>query len=360
MGARSVVVVMPFGGADETERRRAILNFKRLEYLVRNKCNVKSASLDGTPREGDHVVYAVEVAKTAMDNISILALQQIEAADILIALISEPNSNVLYELGYRRARNPTVTVVLVVDSKEIVPIYESSVAHQIWKQVDVMEWIDKIAKEKLPKLSDFAAGIDPALKDAIDMYDSDLARGLENALQEIEDKFVLPETSAVRHLRGIVSAECISFYPCSIVEISFAKRNEFASSEPARVVDFDENFSRLYGYAGKTAAENDDPLTLKKLLGKIQEFCDQSDWDEFMADQVRLTNTVIKGGGFARASVPLRFNKNHPHREYQGTSFLPCVIAQVFDGDLEGRHRMYLLVVYIEIRDTLGLGKPVS
>jgi hypothetical protein len=43
MGARSVAVVMSWGGDDPKERRRAILNFKRLEYLVRNKCKVKSA-----------------------------------------------------------------------------------------------------------------------------------------------------------------------------------------------------------------------------------------------------------------------------------------------------------------------------
>src|SRR5215470_17933660 len=71
MVARSVVVVMPFGGKDRTERRRAILNFKRLEYLVRNKCNVTSASLTG---EADQVTYVVEVAKTEIDDIGKVAL----------------------------------------------------------------------------------------------------------------------------------------------------------------------------------------------------------------------------------------------------------------------------------------------
>ena len=50
MSARSVVVVMPFGGKKQPERRRAILNFKRLEYLVRNKCSVIPASPRSTER----------------------------------------------------------------------------------------------------------------------------------------------------------------------------------------------------------------------------------------------------------------------------------------------------------------------
>ncbi len=72
MPARSVVVVMPFGGKgkDETEkevrRRRAILNFKRVEYLIRSKCKVTAAIMTGGT---ERVAYAVEVARTAMDDI---------------------------------------------------------------------------------------------------------------------------------------------------------------------------------------------------------------------------------------------------------------------------------------------------
>jgi len=107
---------MPFGGRDTTERRRAILNFKRVEYLVRNKCTV--TSVDPTGKQ-NRVLYAVEVAKTAMDDIPERALTQIEAADIVIALVVEPNPNVIYEIAYRRALDGTV--VLVVDNTDISP-----------------------------------------------------------------------------------------------------------------------------------------------------------------------------------------------------------------------------------------------
>ena len=356
MSARSVVVVMPFGGKKQPERRRAILNFKRLEYLVRNKCSVIPAS---PASDTDRVVYAVEVAKTAMDNIPEKALQQIEAADILIALVVEPNPNVIYEVATRRAGE--LPVVLVVDSPDNLPLYVQSLGRQNWKQDDVLARIDVIANDIGRELNDFTVGIPDDLKKAIDTYDGELQEGLEAALQEIEAKFEPHPDEAVQHLRGIVSEKTSSFYPCSIVEIKFSGRNEFADpQEPAIVRDFDDGFSRLYGYVDKKQAEADLPLTLNKLSGRIEKFSDKSHWDEFMQEQVELTTTIIKDYGFARAKVPLRINKEHPREEYRGMSYLPCIIAQVIDGNLNERHKMYLLVVYIELPDTLRPDKSAT
>jgi nucleoside 2-deoxyribosyltransferase len=63
-----------------------------------------------------------------MDKIPENALNQIYNADILIALLSEHNPTVAYELGYRRARERTV--ILMVDSQDDVPIHERAVAYQ--------------------------------------------------------------------------------------------------------------------------------------------------------------------------------------------------------------------------------------
>ena len=209
MIARSVVVVMPFGGGDRTERRRAILNFKRLEYLVCNKCNVTSAS---PAVETDRVGYAVEVAKTATDEIPENVLKQIETADILIALVAERNPNVIYEVAYRRARDRTV--VLVVDSADNLPLYVQSLGRQSWKQDEALERINQIANDSFRELSDFTAGIPPDLKKAIDIYDGELQKGMEGALQEIEATFQPHLNEAVQHLRGIVSDKTSSFYLC--------------------------------------------------------------------------------------------------------------------------------------------------
>jgi hypothetical protein len=344
MSARRVVVVMPFGGRDRIERRRAILNFKRVEYLVRNKCAVTSVDAAG---KQDRVVYAVEVAKTAMDDIPENALRQIEVADIVIALVVEPNPNVIYEVAYRRALDRTV--VLVVDNTDNLPLYLKSLGYQNWKQEKVLEQINNIAKDELWELSDFTVGIPDNLKLALDKYDGELQKGLEEALKEIEE-IDRPEPWHIQALRGVVSHDSITnFYPSSIVEVSFSGDGKADPGQPAVVCDFDDGFSRLYGYADRRQAANNRPLTLAKLVDKIKKFSDPGHWQEFIEEQADLTTAVVQEDGFARATVPLRFNKEHPQREYRETEYLPCVIARAIDGEKTGPHKMYLLVVYIEL-----------
>jgi hypothetical protein len=348
MPKRNVVVVMPFGakGRDDNEkeigRRRAILNFKRIEHLI-GQCKVTAATMTGGTEPID---YDVRVARTTMDDIPDRALQQIEAADVLIALFTEHNPNVIYEVAYRRTRDRTV--VLVVDEVEVLPLYVNSLGRQIWRQAEVLARIDMIAKDLGRDLPSFDVAIPEDLKKVIDDSDSALNSGLQDALFEIE-KTIKPRVSeAVAHLRGIVSDRTVTFYPNSIVEVPFSARGTFDTNRPAIVVEFDETFSHLYGYPNKQAAENDRPLTLAKLLERIETFSDHKDWTLFMKDQTELTK-VLKDYSFARAKEPLRINEQHGRREYRGTSYLPCVIAQVIEGSPDASHSMYLLVTYIEM-----------
>ena len=112
-----------------------------------------------------------------MDEIPRIALEQICRADILIALLSERNQTVAYELGYRRAREQT-PVILIVDSKDDLPVYESAVAYQGWKQDDVLKQIDSIAGSDFPPLADFEVDIPGDLKDVIDAIDDGLVNEL--------------------------------------------------------------------------------------------------------------------------------------------------------------------------------------
>ncbi len=67
---------------------------------------------------------------------------------------------------------------------------------------------------------------------------------------------------------------------------AFSKRGEFVDSKvPAQVLDFDDQFSRLYGYVSHNAAEADRPLILNRLLDRIAEFSDTEDWDKFLEEQ---------------------------------------------------------------------------
>jgi hypothetical protein len=343
MSARKVLVVMPFGGEDAVESRRSILNFKRLEYLIRNKCQVKPAAPQSPT---DCVSYAVEVARTVQEKIPPWALDRIQTADIVVALVAGSNASVIYELAYRRTRGGEL--ILVVDEEKNLPFYERLTGRCSWVQHDVLARIEKIAEDSIPDLPDFSAGIPDTLKTEIDRNDAKLAQDLQNALQAIESRFVPPHITAVQHLRGIVSEETASFYPTSIVEVSYLRHGEFDPDSPAIVLEFDDAFSRLFAYVDKAAANKDRPLTLAKLMAQIEKFSNPEDWKNLMEEQQCLTNTVIKEYGFALPSVPLRFNEKH-RNEFRGKSYLPCLIAQVIEGNKNQPHKMFLLVVYIEL-----------
>jgi hypothetical protein len=337
---------MPFG-TPGAEHRKAILNFRRLKYIIEDKCQVVPI---GSHTTGMRVTYDVEVARTVMGQIPENALAQISNADILIALLSERNPTVTYELGYRRARESETPVILMVDSKDDLPVYESAVAYQSWRQDDVLREIGDIAGKDFPPLNDWIGDIPGALKDVIDAKDDELMNGLQLALQEIENKFEAPSTGAVRELRGMLSAEIIRFYPFSVVKVKFSRRGEFEDPEaPAEVIDFDDSFSRLYGYGGWSAADKDRPLTLDRLLNRLEKFSDADDWAKLLQEQVELTETVIMDFGIARATVPIRINNSHPDHSFKGRSFLPCMVGRVVDGNLDGPHQMYLLIAYIDV-----------
>jgi hypothetical protein len=97
------------------------------------------------------------------------------------------------------------------------------------------------------------------------------------------------------------------------------------------------------------------PLTWQKLKERMQRVMRVGNLDIFEKDQQRLMTTVIREGGEARAEVPIWITNHRSRREYNQTYYLPCVIAHVFVGEKNGPHKMYLLVVYIELPSTLKL-----
>ena len=242
---------------------------------------------------------------------------------------------------------------VVADSTDILPLYVQSLGRLDWKQKEVVDRIDHIAKDTVPELSTFKDRIPEDLKLIIDNHDTPLIGKLQDALQEIERK-IKPHPKALEHMRGIVSEKTENYYPCSIVEMNFSGHKIDDPQNPPIVTDFDDKFSALYRYPSKASMEGDKPWTLKKLMERIEGVVDQPDWDEFMKDQVRLIDNLVNNFD-VKAEIPLRINNNHLNAEYKGKNYLPCVIAKVNDGDQAGPHTMHLLIEYIEIPDTLKL-----
>ena len=66
---------------------------------------------------------------------------------------------------------------------------------------------------------------------------------------------------------------------------------------------------------------------------------------------MKIFETVIKNYGYCRATVPISFNSSHTDIRFRSKSFLPCMTAQVIDGNFNGPHEMYLLIAYIEVQN---------
>ena len=68
-----------------------------------------------------------------------------------------------------------------------------------------------------------------------------------------------------------------------------------------------------------------------------------------MQEQGTLTETVIKNYEPARATVPIRINSSHPYDGFRVSLSFPAWLLEVIDGNLDGPHRMYLLIAYIVV-----------
>lgn len=345
MPARDIIVSMPFGGDDVHAQRRAILNFKRIQYIVETKCEGKvKTAMPGEPHQ--EISYAVNIASTALNQISQDVMARIKDADILIALVNLNNANVTCEVRARREYN--LPVILIGKWPEA-PAYEKDFARiELWNNQTILDQIETLVKSDC-ELDGFDIGIPEPLRSAIDTHDGKLSAALAKALKEAEKKLKPKQDEKVTFLQRMLSEEITNFYPCSIVEFSFSAPYVLNPEKPPIVSDFDELFCLLYGYAGKSQAIEDcngKSFTLEHLTAKIKEYVNEQDWELFILDQERLTKEIIKAK-LAKAKVPLKINDNH--EQFAGKNLLPCVVAQVKDGSSNGEYTLYLLVEYIEV-----------
>ena len=90
-------MVTGFGSGQPQSERQAILDVMRIKYLVENKIDVLP---QGRPA-GRRISYDVNVFRARTGYIPEDGLTHIDTADVLLALITEQNVNVIYELAIR-------------------------------------------------------------------------------------------------------------------------------------------------------------------------------------------------------------------------------------------------------------------
>jgi hypothetical protein len=387
---KRVLVLMPFGGAHfsgeeepgeeqreatRVEQRRAVLEFLRLKYLL------SKISADGP------YAFDVEIAYTLAQDIPAHALAKVSSADMVIAVLTHRNINVMYEVAVRHLLRDEMILMIGGEPDEEVPVYLRDKAYLVSDpNGDVSSTIDFIAKSKSRQFAALAfsdAAPPDSLRQTIDEFGEEEQKRLGAALAElieagprrsplIESRVAPPEpeerspylSNWAEHL----------YYPVTVVKIDW-KRMSFPDTgqyDPSDIAEgpgpviFDANqqfldLVQLNFSSPFTAVKElrEFRLTMSRILNNLKTFMRPADHEEFQKDQIRLTDELIfKNQPCGAARVPIRLNERHP---YRNRMFLPCLIGKKVEGDTSQPHSSYLIVVYIEFTsDHLAQLEPVS
>jgi len=366
---KQVAVMMPFGGEDEENRRRAILNYQRLEHVITQEIEVESTLGSG---DGERVTYEVAPVLVAGELLPPAVMDSLRNADIVVGLITENSPNVTWEVAVRSVLRDEW--ILVVGDKSSLPLYLRDHAYVQFFQdrggagnaqggnqeaTDedlVRNHIETLAGSNSPVLT-FPGNepIAPELAGMIHRADRRFIGKLELAFATIADgrakrpKFVW---DVMRKLEPSELAHSwIQYYPSSIVKAEWSGKSgdQDAYTEEdllghPHVCSWNDQFLRLYNMA---RAPNDlRDLTQPFLLEKLRDRVDDADLEEYDQDQKRLVEEIILENKIAYAEVPIRFNQHEG--EFSGCHIKPILIGRTHVGNEDGNHTMYLHVIYIK------------
>lgn len=354
---REVVVIMSFGGGDPNEERELILHFMRIKHILENY-----AQHEATP-ESIAVHYRVSVAYTLVGAFSEESLEKIVEADILIALITGVNVNVIFELAVRNLMKTETVLVVNGDPQTLLPYALQTMAaipYDNPKFKGVHDTISNIAanKEAYPLSWSEVEEIPDKLKVAIRDEDKALMKAFSRVLFRLETD--PPDRPPVlrKYIEDFspenVLGSWITFVPWSVVRIHWRKRyrkNQYRVEdmlEEPIVCTANEPFKQLFDLQDipQSNKTNQERLTSADLLNHVKDYVDSDHMEKFIADQQRLTQRVVFEERNATATVPLQFNARH--ESFKNRVFLPCLVGSRTEGSTHVPHTTYLLVVYIE------------
>ena len=361
---RQVVVVTGFGGEDPKRGRRAILDVMRVKYLVEHMIEVKPQGR--SPNRRLH--YKVDVFRAPTGAIPDDALSAIDNADVLIALITEQNVNVIFEIAVRNLLHDEFLILLGGESENVLPIYLQSLAHIDYKPLNT-EQEEKIIQDQIentavaPRPTLLWTSLDTIPDDLVEVikaHDARLLSELQHALQNLEDG--PPRRPAfLRNLvkdldPGRLLSSWITYNPYSMLRIRWRHRlrqDEYTEEDMVEepiVYSGNQEYLRIFNRMDDFSdPDGNEPLTFARLMQNIKNFVEEHDLKEFLEDQTVATKEIIYRDGFARVKVPLRFNHEHPF--HPNKSFLPQLVAKRIVGDVRAPHSMFILVSFVEISE---------
>lgn len=365
---KDVVIMMPFGGGTTEARRRAVLQFLRLKYLIESKVEVSNEA-------GARVTYHVSQLYRVGPDVSFEVMSRLQEADIVIGLFTSISPNVTYEMAVRSLLRDEL--LLIVDDPKYLPLYlkgyayarlyvtesqakkESKKREAFDKEQEIRRQIELLAQAPEPELHlANKTKIPPVFEACIATYDLRLMRDLNIAFEELEQGRVRRQEFAQHLMHQLEPAELseswVQYYPSSIVQINWLGKTGL--NDTYRVEDLagmpyisscNQEFMNLY----EIGALPKDPrqITREYLLDRLKGRVAPHDLEQYDADQTRLVTKIIFENKIARASVPIRFRSDLPADGYRGRDIRPLLIGRTVVGNVKRFHKMYLHVIYDDI-----------
>ncbi len=362
-----VVVITPFNGENEMSMQRHLCDYLRVKHIIENVVAIKSAP--GSPITNN---YTVDVCQTYSSDISAHAINKIANANVVIAILSEINVNVIYELGIRNLlRTETILLIsreLASNRDDSLPVYLHDYAYNKYQAADpaIVAEFNKFQGELGWKTKE----LPQSLGELIDESDTKLTKILTNSLQEIQDRpgqwpSHMRELARDRHPNGFLSG-WKTYFPTSVLRINWKSKtgdggltydpNDIVG-EPV-VCDADYLFRQIFRITGiDFDSQNSPKVTFSYLMSNIERYVDKETYQAFLDNQAELRDEIILRDGDAVAKVPLRFygpddavsrSQLHPIEHLRGKVFLPSLTAKTSVGETRYPHTTYLIITFVE------------
>lgn len=360
--SKNVVVIMSFGGSDKSHNRASIIDFLRVKHIIGNLAQVEH--LPGIAET--RVKYDITRAELEVGDIPNKAKEIIYAADIVVAILSERNLNVIYELAFRFELKGQCIILIRGKPEELLPIYVKDQAY-----FDLESNLSEVYRAKLAEIAaadkphlDFRDPVPLALAKLIEQYDTNLAFFLQHALARIEEG-IDNQPGSADLVPGLDIGHNLSawttYYPYNVVRVGWKRRSRPLGYELEDVLDepivyaANQDYFQMFGLSiNAQTFRHQQHLSLARLLERLDELrcVEPHHLERLKADQGRLFREIVLNQGLARAEAPLAFNEKHPCRDFRGAAFLPTLVAMCVPGDCEQMrerpHFSYFIVVFVE------------
>lgn len=350
---KQVSVMMPFGGDKPKRRRRFVLEFMRLRYLIENKTTVVNEKID------KKISYLCKAFRARVGDIPRDGMQVVAQSDILIGLVSEKNVNVIYELAVRNLLKDEMLVILKGE-RDLLPIYLRNMPFLEYDSGEysaVAELMDDMSRNRT--VLNFEDEIPPELRKKIDEYDEQFLNALNVSLGTVENNCPKRQSYILDLVQdldpGLLLGKWVTYTPVSIVQIRWKQKSGGVGyvpedmDGPPIIYSGNDHFRYLFNMADEIPDPNGpNPLTQEQLLERITPFLLDGNIEAFERDQARLGEAIFLGDGFGQAEVPMEITADHPRDGYKNKVFLPCMIGKRTVGDTYAPHMTYLLIAFVE------------